>query len=277
MKKICAITMARNDEFFLSRWIKYYSGQLGEENLFVFFDGEDQTAPKNAGKTNIIFVPRVAEHVVKAEKRRLRFLSEKAAELFEKYDVVIGVDADEFLVVEPKINENLAEYLGKIEGKNSVSALGIDVAQHREKEQILDCNLPFFEQRNFAMLSSRYTKPSVIFKPLRWGSGFHRVKGHNFRIDKNLYLFHFGSVDYEMIRKKFSDIDFISTGRARHLKKRTRSITFVTKKRAKNGDKIFPIVRLLQTIFRPVYALNKPSMLGWKPVIKIPERFQSLL
>jgi len=269
--------MARNDDFFLSRWIKYYGKQFGEENLYIYLDGEDQKAPQNAGKTNIILKSRVAEHVVKAERKRLRFLSARAAELFEKYDIVVGVDADEFLILDPKTNETLAEYLSKISGKISVSGLGVDVAQHLKKETTLDYDLPFFEQRSYAVLSSRYTKPSVIFKPIRWGAGFHRVKGHNFCIDKNLYLIHFGSVDYKMIMKKFEDSDFISTGRIRHIKKRTKSVQLVTKKRANEGDKWFSIARIVQTIIRPIYALNKPSMCGWKLVVKIPKRFKNIL
>ena len=38
MKKICAITMVRNDEFYLRKWVEYYGAQLGRENLRVFFD-----------------------------------------------------------------------------------------------------------------------------------------------------------------------------------------------------------------------------------------------
>ena len=31
-KKICAITMARNDAFFLEHWIAYYGAIWGKEN-----------------------------------------------------------------------------------------------------------------------------------------------------------------------------------------------------------------------------------------------------
>lgn len=53
LKKIAAITMARNDEFFLGRWIKYYGNEIGTENLYIYLDGTDQTIPKNAGGANI--------------------------------------------------------------------------------------------------------------------------------------------------------------------------------------------------------------------------------
>ncbi|RZS94855.1 glycosyltransferase family 2 protein [Cecembia calidifontis] len=276
-KKIAVITMARNDDFFLSRWIKYYGKELGEENCFIYLDGEDQPVPANAGKVNVFHEKRVAEHVVKAEKRRLGFLSKVAKSLLERYDIIIGVDADEFLVVDPKVGKSLAAYLSEIEINPSVSGLGVDVGQLLGKEPDLDKEKPFLTQREYALLSSRYTKPSVISQPVNWGSGFHRVKGHNFRIDPNLYLFHFGSVDYKMIQDRFKDKDRMATGRAGHIKKRAKTIDIVTKSKAKKEEKWLKIARNLQTYARPIWAWNKPTMLKWKLVIKIPDRFKGIV
>lgn len=278
-KKIAVITMARNDDFFLSRWISYYGTQLGEENLYIYLDGTDQPIPANAGKANVMHEERVVEHVVAAEKRRLGFLSDVAARLMSEkaYDIVIGVDADEFLILDPAINETLSTYLSEITIDNSVSGLGVDVGQHLELEATLDKTKPFLEQREYAMLSSRYTKPSVISKPVRWGSGFHRIRNHNFHIDPNLYLFHFGSVDYQMILDRFKDKDRMATGREGHIKKRARTMTIITKKKAKEGDKWYKLARTIQTFIRPIYALNKPSMAQWKLIAKIPERFRHIV
>ena len=33
MKKIAALTMVRNDDFYLRKWVEYYGAQLGKENL----------------------------------------------------------------------------------------------------------------------------------------------------------------------------------------------------------------------------------------------------
>lgn len=276
-KKIAVITMARNDDFFLTRWIKYYGKELGEENCFIYLDGEDQPVPANAGKTHVIHQKRVVEHVVSAEKRRLGFLSEVAKSLLESYDIVIGVDADEFLVVDPKTGKSLSEYLSSINIEPSVSGLGMDVGQFMGKEEILDKSLPFLEQREYALLSSRYTKPSVISKPVQWGSGFHRIKGHNYTIDPNLYLFHFGSVDYKMIQDRFLDKDRMATGRAGHIRKRAKTIDTVTKAKAKIDEKWLEIARKIQTYARPVWAWNKPTMLKWKLVVKIPSRFRGIV
>ena len=278
MKKVAVITMARNDEFFLNRWIDYYGKQLGEENLYIYLDGEDQPIPQHAKTCHVIHQPRVAEHVVKAEKRRLAFLSEVAAKLLnEEYDIVIGVDADEFLVVDPICGQNLVEYLSSIKCKGAVSGLGMDVGQNLDIEKTLDPNELFLLQRKYAFLSSRYTKPSVVCKPLSWGSGFHRVKGQNFNIDPNLYLFHFGSVDYKMIQDRFLDKDRMATGREKHIQKRAKTITLITRKPALVGDKWLSAARYIQTFARPIYAWNKPSMGPLKWVVKIPDRFKELL
>lgn len=276
-KKIAVITMARNDDFFLTRWINYYGKELGEENLYIYLDGEDQPIPANSGKVNIFHEKRVTEHVVKGDKSRIQFLSNVAKTILEFYDIVIGVDADEYLVVDPVTGKGLAAYLSEIKIDPCVSGLGIDVGQDRNTEPILDRSKPFLGQRNYALLSSRYTKPSVISKPVNWGSGFHRVKGHNFTIDPNLYLFHFGSVDYDMILDRFKDKDRMATGWVRHIKKRARNIDIITNTPSKVDEKWFRIARKLQTYARPIWAWNKPTMLKWNLVVRIPDRFKGIV
>ncbi len=252
MAAVCVITRIRNDEFFLKKFISYYGRELGEENLYVYLDGHDQKISFDCGRTNIISCDRIDGNVVQTDRGRLNFLSDRAAELFKHYDIVIGVDVDEFLVVDPKIGKGLKEYLVGMDRRSSVSGLGVDVGQHMDLEAEIDGDAPFLGQRSFAVVSTRYTKPSVITKPLRWGAGFHRIKGHNYHIDPNLYLFHFGCVDMNMILARFSDKDRMSMGWERHIKKRTRTIDYVTKLKAREGDRFLPIARLLQTILRPI-------------------------
>ncbi|MBO8446478.1 MAG: glycosyltransferase family 2 protein [Bacteroidetes bacterium] len=276
MKKICAITMARNDEFFLNKWIEYYGAQFGEENLYVFLDGEDQELPAKAGRANIEKCSKVFRVVAKDDKRRIEFISSKARELFGRYDLVIGCDADEFLVVDPQTGKSLASYLSEADIKYCLSGLGMDVGQRIGEEGNLSADKKFLRQRSYAYVCSRYTKPVVIARRGRWGSGFHRFKGHNFHIDPNLYLFHFGSSDARILNSRFADKDRIKAGWARHLKKRFRPIRLVSTKKAR-GENFLKAARITQTLLRPVYAMNKPSMAFWRLVVKIPERFKDVL
>jgi hypothetical protein len=278
MKRIAVITMARNDEFFLNRWVKYYGGLFGEENLYIYLDGLDQKPPAEAGKANVTLVEKQGIKVVVAEKLRLKFLSDRAAELFEKgYELIIGCDSDEFLIVDPDLQKSLPEYLSSLSIKTSVSPLGLDVGQHLIEEFPLDKTLPILQQRNYALINSRFTKTNIIAKPVQWGRGFHRVRGHNFQIDRNLFLLHFGNTDYKSVMEKFASKDIIARGEQAHFKRaRFSVIRTITSRNPIEGDKVLGLARLLQTNFRPLHAWNKPAMFGLRWVVRIPQRFKTI-
>lgn len=270
-KRIAAITMARDDEFFLSRWIAYYGKQFGTKNLYILLDGNDQKTPENIGDAHITKLPHTPMSRSSGDKYRINKLSESAHKLLKKYDIVIGCDTDEFLVVDPKTKQTLSEYLSNKKINTSLSGLGLDIGQNMNTEKTLDKNAPFLEQREYALLSTRYTKPVVINKPILWGSGFHSIKHHNFHIDKNLYLLHFGAIDMKMLEQKAQKrgADWLN-----HLKRRGNgTINLITNKKPKS-EKWLKIARILQTFCRPIYALRKPAMFGLKPVVKIPTRFK---
>lgn len=277
-KRICALTMVRNDDFNLRKWVEYYGRELGKENLYIFFDGTDQMIPDFCEGCNAHLRQRNPGMVVKSEKIRLTFLSEKAAELMkEGYDIVIGTDADEYLVVDPAINTGLADYLSSLNIRHSVSGLGIDIGQNLNNEGVISGDIPYFEQRRYGYLCSRYTKPSVISSPVMWGSGFHRIKGHNFHIDPNLFLFHTGSIDLKMIEDRMKDNDLLSTGRLKHIQKRAKTIFVVSKAKIREWDRTVKVVRWVQQHIRPVNSWNKPWNPITKVVVRIPDRFLGIL
>lgn len=277
VKKICALTMVRNDEFFLRKWVAYYSAQIGAANLYVYFDGEDQVVPDFCEGINVCVRERVPGQVAAADRGRIDFLSSQASELLKNYDMVIGTDVDEFLVVDPQLGVSLSEFLSRLPARVSYSGLGIDVGQHLGKESEIDESVSFLKQRHYARLSTRYSKSTVITKPVRWGSGFHRVRNTNFKIIKDLYLFHFGCVDMKRLEAKFSDKDKIATGWERHLKKRARTIYDVSQKTVKSWDSWVPKARIIQNFVRPPYAWNKPAMFNAVIIVEIPERFESIV
>ncbi len=61
------------------------------------------------------------------------------------------------------------------------------------------------------------------------------------------------------------------------MQKRSRTIRLVSSLPARDFDRWTRIARRLQALLRPPYAWNKPGMLGLKWVVRIPERFQSLV
>ena len=63
--------MVRNDEFFLQKWVEYYGRELGRENLYIYYDGEDQTVGDFCEGAHVFVHPKIGSQVVAAEKGRL--------------------------------------------------------------------------------------------------------------------------------------------------------------------------------------------------------------
>lgn len=285
MKKICAITMVRNDAFFLRRWVSWYGSQLGRDNLFVLLDGADQRVEATLEGIHV----EVLEHVdvtadvperrrrAAADRARIDILSARAAELLKRYDLVIGTDVDEFLAVDPALGMTLCQFLSDVPVGCSLSALGMDVGQHLHEEAALDESRPFFRQRRYALISDRYSKASVLAQPVAWGSGFHRVRGKNFHIVSGLYLFHFGSVDSHRLKARLSDKELMQNGWGGHLRRRMHTINVITHSSPRAWEVTVERARHIENIFRQPYAWNKPTLLRRQWVVEIPERFRTLM
>ena len=277
-KRIAALTMVRNDDFYLEKWVEYYGAQLGRENLYIYFDGTDQQIAPFCEGTHAELHEKIGNQVVAAEKGRLKFLSEKAAELLATgYDLVIGVDADEFIVIDPKTGKSLVDYLSEQKIGISLSALGLDFGQKVGEEGDISSDRPFLKQRRYAQLGTRYTKPSIVAQPCIWGSGFHRIKGHNFTIGKDLYLMHFGYFDLKRLEDRFTDADRLSQGWGKHMKKRSRTIRYATELKARDFERWTRFARICQSVVRPPYAWNKPAMFELRIVVEIPSRFSEIV
>ena len=278
MKKIAALTMVRNDDFYLRKWVAYYGAQLGRDHLDLYFDGMDQRIPDFCAGTHAELHEKIGSQVVSAEKGRLKFLSDRAAALLgEGYELVIGVDADEFIVVDPKLGQSLPEYLSGCRIGTSLSALGLDFGQKLGEEGDIAEDAPFLRQRRYAQLGTRYTKPSIVARPCVWGSGFHRIKGRNFHIARDLYLMHFGYFDRKRLEERFRDADRVGQGWGPHMQKRARTIRYATELPARDFDRWTRFARICQTLCRPPYAPNKPAMFELKIVVRIPDRFQDIV
>jgi len=276
-KRICAMTTARNDTAFLEKWIAYYGQELGRENLLILLDGHDQTPPPSAEGLNIVQLPFRHANRAEADRRRAKLMSNFATGLFQHYDLVIATDVDEFLVADPQTGMGLRAYLSSCSIGRSISGLGLDVGQHPELEPCLDLDTPFLIQRRFAQVSARYTKSVVLGEPAVWGSGMHRVKGQNFVIDPNLYLFHFGMSDQALALGRATDPDRLNNGWGRHMNRRNRLKSRIVKTKKPGNDVQIASCRKQFTWLRAVFSWNKPMSLPNEPIIAVPDRFRGIV
>ena len=276
-KSVAVISMVRNDIFFADKWIMYYGTKFGFENLYLFVDGMDQKPPNLAHKINCFQIAHVEYSRAKGDRKRVKYISKFSHDLFEKYEIVLAMDIDEFLVLDPLIKVSLNDYLSSDFKSSSLSGLGLDVGQHTTLEGPIDLSKPFLSQRAFAQVSDRYTKPVIALKPLEWGSGFHRIKGKNFTIDPNLFLFHFGLVDYFKAKENSKNQQLLSSGWKDHFDRRFLLFEILKTQDPHEGDYFFKKARMYFTERRKWYAWNKPATLKGNTLVRIPQRFETLV
>ena len=144
-----AMTTLRNDILFLTRWVAHYGGAVGRENLFIILDGHDQHAPEGLGPVNILRLPHREASRASGDRRRARIMSDIARGLMRLYDIAIVTDVDEFLILDPALGQDLVPYLASRRGA-TLSALGLDVGQHMDRESPLDPARPYAGRRDSA-------------------------------------------------------------------------------------------------------------------------------
>ena len=286
--KVACITTVRNDRIFLRKWIDYYGGNFGRQSLFVIIDGLDETIPQGFEGVNFLHlrhrdwaaeISSTPMRRVVMEHNRSRAISDLARTLWRyDYDAVIATDVDEFLVADPARHASLNAFIQGHQARTStLSGLGLDVVQDLKSEPAIDPSQPFLAQRSVAVVSNAYTKPVLAFKPVTWGAGLHRVKRRNFHIHPDLFMFHFGMIDYETAMGRANDPNLIAAGWGPHMQRREVLFRMVEAATAVEGEPLFDGARRRMTWVRRPLAWNKPAKLPGPPVVIIPERLRAVL
>ncbi len=203
------MTMVYQDYFFLERWYRYYSAQLGPENLFIFSHGGDPKHREIAPNANVISVPR-DPGMVKLERRRWRMQGFAASGLLDFYNWMIVGDVDEIVIVDPAKADGLVSYLEQTYPNTSqaplnISPLGIEIIHLPEQEPLpLQDDATILSRRQFFRVSRSYSKPCLIGKQAIFAAGGHRNTGGPRYLSDDLYLLHLRFVDYDMLEDRIA-------------------------------------------------------------------------
>jgi hypothetical protein len=285
---VACITTVRNDRLFLRKWIEYYGANFGLKSLFVVIDGLDEPIPTGYEGVNFLHlrhrdwakeVRSIPMRRVVMEHNRSRAISSLARALWRyDYDAVIATDVDEFLVADPARHASLGQFMKtNLPRVTNLSGLGLDVVQNLSSEPAIDPTRPFLAQRRTAVISNAYTKPVLALKPVTWGAGLHRVKWRNFCIHPDLFLFHFGMIDYEIAMGRANDPNLLKAGWGPHMQRREALYRMVENSPPVEGEPLFESARSRLTWRRKLIAWNKPAKLPGPPIVTLPERFERVL
>lgn len=193
--RIAVLTDAVSDQHFFPIWRRYYGSLFGDSNLFVVtYAGGSKFNDGTLG--GVIRLP-----VGYDDATRARVVSDMACSLLGAYDVVVRVDADEMLVVDPAAAPSLKDY---IENTNRpyYTARGFDVIQLPDEAPLRPG--PLLAQRQVAYPASALNKTAITRVPMHWSQGFHWCSAYpEFG---PLFMLHLKRIDIEWQMKWFAEM-----------------------------------------------------------------------
>ncbi|WP_136645939.1 FkbM family methyltransferase [Tabrizicola sp. YIM 78059] len=240
--RVAVMTHARKEPFFCALFSRHYGALFGTENLFLYKDGEDWELPADATFGTVIPVTFPSSRT-ECDAYFAEFLSAESARLLTRYDIVLRVDVDEFLVVDPA-QGSWTEVVKEAQDNGYLYAIGLDVVQNRKMEGPLRLDVPILEQRSYAYFRGDYCKPCAIARAVVWTSACHTVHGEPVVLSKSLKLIHLASMDQELLQKRLEDRgDFAKASYSSHAKSRFRQFETVGKDTAFDLDAIDGLIR----------------------------------
>lgn len=191
--RLAAVTMLRDDLFYLDIWLAHYGEMFGRENCYIVNHGHNPEVTKRAEGCNIIGIP--GFHHKNFDMKRWRLLNNIVQGLNAYHDHVIVGDVDELVVLDPA-KGSLVDFLGKQKQRQVITPTGLEVI-HRidiEKDPIEGKVLG---PRMHVRLAPHYSKPCIVSAGVKIARGGHFTQYEKINAPEGLYLFHLKYCDFD--------------------------------------------------------------------------------
>lgn len=192
MPDVAVVTMVRDESAMLPRWVDHYGRHVGLDHLFVLDDNSTDGSTEGLA-CEVRRVPELPGGK-DFERVRMRLINHAAADLLRTHDWVVFVDADEFLVPDPRHHESLRHLLAAHSREAVVGAVGVNVLHDHVTEPPLDPLRPVLAQRRLAQVVPLMCKPTAkrVRKP--WVLASHGIRSH-YQVDPALLMIHLKFAD----------------------------------------------------------------------------------
>ena len=193
MQLAAAVTMVRDDAFFLRAWVRYYGQLLGRENCYVINHGRAAEMAEITESCNIIGIP--GDPHRNFDIKRWGLLNGLVGGLRRYYGHVIVGDVDELVVVDPISGQTLPQLLAAAPTGQVLTPVGLEVVHHidREQDPISDTILG---PRRHVRPAPNYSKPCIISAPTKIARGGHFSQYPKLHTHDHLYLMHLKYCDF---------------------------------------------------------------------------------
>ncbi|MFZ5963859.1 glycosyltransferase family 2 protein [Thalassococcus sp. BH17M4-6] len=188
-----AVTMVRDDAFFLRAWLRHYGGLLGRENCYVINHGRGAEVAELAQGCNVIGLP--GDPHPNFDMKRWRLLNGLVGGLRSYYNHVIVGDVDELVVVDPAAGQDLLQFLADQPLRRVLTPLGLEVI-HRFDIEDAPITDHILGPRRHVRLAPHYSKPCILSQGTKIARGGHFTQASKLFTPDALYLLHLKFCDF---------------------------------------------------------------------------------
>ena len=188
-----ALTMVRDDAFFLKAWLRHYGAALGRENCTIINHGRGEEVVRLAEGCNIIGIP--GDPHPNFDMKRWRLLNNLVQGLRCYYDHVIVGDVDELVVVDPAAGVSLLDFLRDQPIRRVLTPVGLEVV-HRVADEPAPIEDHILGPRRHVRLAPHYSKPCVVSQGVKIARGGHFTQAAKLHTPDELLLLHLKFCDF---------------------------------------------------------------------------------
>ncbi|NRB04393.1 MAG: glycosyltransferase family 2 protein [Rhodobacteraceae bacterium] len=189
------LTICRDDRYFLERFVQYYGGLFGRNNIYIISHGDEPMVREVAEGCNIFPVPAI--ETSKFTMLHWRTKNHLKNALRQWYKHVIVCDVDEFIVVDPASGKNLATWLDTAATGTFYTAMGLEIVHLRDREPD-GIDQGILGPRLHTQVALHYAKPCIVSRRGKIGRGGHYAEYDQLNMPEFLYLFHMKYCDFDL-------------------------------------------------------------------------------
>lgn len=188
-----AVTMVRDDAFFLKAWLRHYGTQLGRENCYIISHGRTDVVKDLAQGCNIMGIP--GDPHPNFDMKRWRLLNNMVQGLRCYYNHIIVGDVDELVVIDPQKEVSLLDFLTETRQKRFLTPVGLELI-HRTDVETGSAQSQILGPRRHVRLAPHYSKPCIVSHGAKISRGGHFAQFDKLIVPDGLYLFHLKFCDF---------------------------------------------------------------------------------
>ena len=193
MQTVAAVTMVRDDAFFLKAWLRHYGEMFGRENCYIVNHGRGAEVAQLAEGCNIFGIP--GDPHKNFDVKRWQLLNNLVEGLRKYYKHIIVGDVDELVVWDPGEDGSLLEFLRQSPKGKVFTPLGLEVIHRVDlAEAVIDDHI--LGPRRHVRPAPHYSKPCIVSAAVKIARGGHFTQFDKLLTPEALFLFHLKFCDF---------------------------------------------------------------------------------